>query len=203
MTEAELGCAHGLTTNCRQTSGFGMRNGRMHNGVDFGATTAGRDGDPIFSSINGVVTNNKYDSGGYGNWVEVCNGPTCTRYGHLAVPSNLVPGSTVKAGEVIGVMGNTGGSDGTHLHYEVRYQGQPINPISPQAVTLVSNARGGITITHSAAVGTGTGGADVYTNASYPSAGGTTGGVRVAGVEYAADKFFNHRSPLSAAYLSP
>jgi murein DD-endopeptidase MepM/ murein hydrolase activator NlpD len=106
------------------TSGFVFRWGRWHFGVDLDLNT----GDSVRAVFDGVIRISKWDGGGYGNYLLVrhFNGLE-TLYGHLSKP--LVPvGTFVKAGQVIGLGGNTGRSTGSHLHFEVRYEGNPINP---------------------------------------------------------------------------
>jgi len=111
------------------TSGYGVRSdpfrGRaaMHAGVDL----AGPTGTKIHATADGFVGRAKWVNG-YGNLVELDHGRGIqTRYGHL---SKLLvrPGQRVKRGEVIGLMGSTGRSTGSHLHYEVRVDGKAINP---------------------------------------------------------------------------
>lgn len=111
-------------------SGFGVRSdpfrgGRaMHAGVDM----PGPVGTPIYATADGRVGRSGW-YGGYGNLVELEHGRGIqTRYGHLS--SILVaPGTRVKRGQVIGLMGSTGRSTGSHLHYEVRIDGRAVNPI--------------------------------------------------------------------------
>ncbi|RZK28864.1 MAG: LysM peptidoglycan-binding domain-containing protein [Hymenobacter sp.] len=106
------------------TSGFTFRWGRWHFGVDLDLET----GDSVRAVFDGVIRISKWDGGGYGNYLLVrhFNGLE-TLYGHLSKP--LVPvGTFVKAGQVIGLGGSTGRSTGSHLHFEVRYEGNPINP---------------------------------------------------------------------------
>ncbi|WP_317164793.1 peptidoglycan DD-metalloendopeptidase family protein [Hymenobacter ginkgonis] len=106
------------------TSGFTFRWGRWHFGVDLDLDT----GDSVRAVFDGVIRISKWDGGGYGNYLLVrhYNGLE-TLYGHLSKP--LVPvGTFVKAGQVIGLGGSTGRSTGSHLHFEVRYEGNPINP---------------------------------------------------------------------------
>ncbi|MEL7459722.1 MAG: M23 family metallopeptidase [Pseudomonadota bacterium] len=109
----------------RQTSGFGPRWGRMHNGTDF----AGRHGLPIHTTADGVVKTAARQSG-YGNIVVVThpNGLE-TRYAHLS-KIHVKVGERVSRGDHIGDMGNTGRSTGTHLHYEIRVNGKPVNPMN-------------------------------------------------------------------------
>ncbi len=107
------------------TSGFAPRWGHFHFGVDLDLDT----GDSVRTAFDGVVRISNWDGQGYGNYLLVrhYNGLE-TLYGHLSRP--LVPvGTFVKAGQVIGLGGNTGRSTGSHLHFEVRYEGNPINPI--------------------------------------------------------------------------
>lgn len=106
------------------TSGFVFRWGRWHFGVDLDLET----GDSVRAAFDGVIRISKYDGGGYGNYLLVrhFNGIE-TLYGHLS--KSLLPvGTFVKAGQVIGLGGSTGRSTGSHLHFEVRYEGNPINP---------------------------------------------------------------------------
>ncbi|WP_317192364.1 M23 family metallopeptidase [Hymenobacter jeongseonensis] len=106
------------------TSGFAFRGYRWHYGMDLDLNT----GDSVKSVFDGVVRINAWDGGGYGNYILVrhYNGLE-TIYGHMS--KALVPvGTFVKAGQLIGYGGNTGRSTGSHLHFEVRYQGNPINP---------------------------------------------------------------------------
>jgi murein DD-endopeptidase MepM/ murein hydrolase activator NlpD len=114
----------------RLTSGFGNRRHpvlgytRMHAGVDFGAPI----GTPVYAAGDGVVSRSGV-MGGYGNVVDLDHDSTwSTRYGHL---SRMVvrAGDRVTQGQIIAYSGNTGRSTGPHLHYEVRRNGQPINPM--------------------------------------------------------------------------
>ncbi|CAN5871283.1 hypothetical protein BH24BAC1_BH24BAC1_07330 [soil metagenome] len=106
------------------TSGFGFRGYRWHYGTDLDLNS----GDPVLAAFDGVVRICKWDGGGYGNYVVVrhYNGLE-TLYGHFSKTLVQV-GQYVKAGEVLGLGGSTGRSTGPHLHYEVRYQGNPIDP---------------------------------------------------------------------------
>lgn len=108
------------------TSNFGQRGRRFHYGTDIRLNI----GDSVFSVFDGIVRISKFNPGGYGNYVLVrhYNGLE-TIYGHLSKRLAKV-GQHVKAGELIGYGGNTGRSSGPHLHFEVRYQGNAINPVS-------------------------------------------------------------------------
>lgn len=109
----------------RFTSGFGPRWGRMHNGTDFAAAH----GTPIYATADGVVT---YAGrlAGYGNLVKIQHEFGIeTRYAHQS-RLRVKVGQRVSRGERIGDMGNTGRSTGTHLHYEVRVGGRPVNPMT-------------------------------------------------------------------------
>lgn len=109
----------------RYTSGFGPRWGRMHNGTDF----AGASGTPIYSTADGVVTHAGWSSG-YGRLVKIQHEFGIeTRYAHLSAVRVEV-GQRVSRGDRIGDMGNSGRSTGTHLHYEVRVGGTPVNPMN-------------------------------------------------------------------------
>jgi murein DD-endopeptidase MepM/ murein hydrolase activator NlpD len=99
---------------------------RVHEGVDFGAPI----GTPILAAGDGVVTRASA-MGGYGNVVDISHdGTWSTRYGHISrFAAGLRPGDRVKQGDVIAFVGNTGRSTGPHLHFEVRRNGQAINPL--------------------------------------------------------------------------
>ena len=108
----------------RYTSGFGPRWGRMHNGTDFAAAT----GTPIYSTADGVVIHADWQSG-YGRLIKIKHEFGIeTRYAHLS-KIRVKVGQRVSRGEHIGDMGNSGRSTGTHLHYEVRVGGKPVNPM--------------------------------------------------------------------------
>ena len=106
------------------TSPFGPRWRRMHNGLDLKVEI----GDTIRAAFDGKVRIVKYEARGYGKYIVIrhANGLE-TIYGHLS--KQLVdPDQIVKAGEVIGLGGNTGHSTGSHLHFETRFLGIAINP---------------------------------------------------------------------------
>jgi murein DD-endopeptidase MepM/ murein hydrolase activator NlpD len=106
------------------TSGYGPRWGRMHTGIDIDGYT----GQPIVASKGGRVILASY-YGGYGNAVIIDHGGgIATLYGHMSAfgTSN---GQTVSQGQVIGNVGCTGSCTGDHLHFEVRVNGSPVNPL--------------------------------------------------------------------------
>lgn len=107
------------------TSQFGRRGYRWHYGVDLELDL----GDSIKSVWDGIVRLTNWDGGGYGNYVLVrhYNGLE-TLYGHLSDIQCTV-GQIVQAGDLVAKGGNTGRSSGPHLHFEVRYQGVPLNPM--------------------------------------------------------------------------
>ena len=112
------------------TSGYGVRSdpfrGRaaMHAGIDL----AGPVGTPIYATADGLVGRSEW-ANGYGNLVELNHGRGIqTRYGHLS-RSMVKAGQRVKRGDVIALMGSTGRSTGSHLHYEVRIDGKAVNPV--------------------------------------------------------------------------
>ena len=112
------------------TSNFGIRSdpfrrvAAMHAGVDI----PGPIGTPIYATADGIVGRAERASG-YGNLVEINHGKGIeTRYGHLS--KILVKANTrVQRGQLIALMGSTGRSTGSHLHYEVRIDGRAVNPI--------------------------------------------------------------------------
>lgn len=120
-----------MPTNGRFSSAFGMRRHpilgytRMHKGVDIAAPW----GTPVYAATDGVVQFAGRSSG-YGNFIKLNHGGAFgTGYGHL---SRIVvrSGQTVRKGQVIGAVGNTGMSTGPHLHYELYKNGMAVNPRS-------------------------------------------------------------------------
>ena len=110
------------------TSPYGLR----WNGSDFhhGLDIANELGTPIVATADGVVDYAGWDSGGYGNMIDINHGNgIMTRYGH-ASQVVVSTGQAVKRGQVIAYMGSTGFSTGPHVHYEVHVNGQKVNPIS-------------------------------------------------------------------------
>ena len=111
------------------TSGYGLRMdpfmGRMaiHSGLDMREET----GAPVRATAAGKVVSAGW-SGGYGNMVEIEHGnDLATRYGHLS-SINVVEGQTVAPGALLGRVGATGRATGPHLHYEVRVEGEAVDP---------------------------------------------------------------------------
>lgn len=113
----------------RMASGYGWRidpiyrSRRFHAGMDFTAPT----GTDIYATGNGTIKYAGWKQG-YGNTVEINHGfGYMTLYGHMH-KINVKTGQKVKRGDVIGLVGNTGKSTGPHLHYEVHFKGQVMNP---------------------------------------------------------------------------
>lgn len=113
-------------------SGFGIRIHpifrvpMMHTGVDLSAQY----GKPIYATGDGVVIRTEYSTGGYGLSVRIDHGYSYqTLYAHMS-KILVSPGQTVKRGQLIGLVGNSGRSTAPHLHYEVRINGKPVNPVN-------------------------------------------------------------------------
>jgi murein DD-endopeptidase MepM/ murein hydrolase activator NlpD len=105
------------------TSGFGWRWGRMHEGIDIGVPC----GTPIHAAAAGTVIYSGWMDG-YGNFVVIDHGNgLATAYGHQS--AIYVSGGSVSRGQVIGAVGSTGNSTGCHLHFEVRVNGNPVDPL--------------------------------------------------------------------------
>ena len=106
------------------TSNFGARWGRQHKGLDIKVYT----GDTIYAAFSGKVRVVNYEARGYGKYVVIrhYNGLE-TIYGHLS-KHLVIPDQEVRAGEPIGLGGNTGRSTGSHLHFETRLCGVALNP---------------------------------------------------------------------------
>ena len=109
----------------RYTSGFGPRWGRMHEGLDMAAPI----GTPVYATAEGIVTFAGWMSG-YGRIIKVQHEFGIeTRYPHLNA-MRVEVGQRVSRGERIGDVGNSGRSTGPHLHYEVRVDGDAVNPVT-------------------------------------------------------------------------
>jgi murein DD-endopeptidase MepM/ murein hydrolase activator NlpD len=114
----------------RMTSTFGMREHpilggrRAHKGVDLAAPT----GTPVYATADGTVSRASWFSG-YGLFISLEHGGEMqTRYGHMS-RLNVAEGQRVHKGDIIGYVGSTGNSTGPHLHYEVRVDGEAVNPV--------------------------------------------------------------------------
>ncbi len=116
----------------RVASGFGHRihpiykTTRFHDGIDFTAPH----GTPIYATGKGKVVTKEYSKSGYGNQLVIDHGYGYkTEYAHLQ-SFEIKKGQNVERGELIGTVGSSGLSTGPHLHYEVRKDGNAINPIN-------------------------------------------------------------------------
>lgn len=116
----------------RVASGYGWRihpiykTQKLHTGMDFTAPV----GTEIYATGNGVVNKIEMDGRGYGNNVTINHGFGYeTLYGHMS-KITVRSGQKVKRGDLIGYVGNSGSSTGPHLHYEVRKNSNPINPVN-------------------------------------------------------------------------
>jgi murein DD-endopeptidase MepM/ murein hydrolase activator NlpD len=121
------------------TSNFGVRSDplthlpSMHEGIDFVAPV----GTPVLATAAGQVVQARFN-GAYGNMVDVAHAEGfVTRYAHLQTIL-VQPGQRLRAGDRLGLLGNTGRSTGPHLHYEVLYRGRAMHPI--QAVQAWSRS---------------------------------------------------------------
>lgn len=109
------------------TSGFGMRWGKMHKGVDLWNEEEAKT--PIYAAKEGVVIEAGANRGGYGYIVILDHGDGLqTYYAHMRKISVYV-GKEVERNELLGYMGRTGDSTGYHLHFEVRQDDMPVNPL--------------------------------------------------------------------------
>lgn len=121
-----------LQKKLEHMSGFGMRLHpihkiyKMHYGIDFGART----GTPIHATGDGKVVRVEFKSTGYGRNVILDHGYGYqTLYAHMS-KVKVKPGQKVKKGDIIGLVGSTGSSTSPHLHYEVHYRGERVDPIN-------------------------------------------------------------------------
>lgn len=115
---------------CRFTSGYGERihpiykKKMFHKGVDLAAEK----GTPVKVTADGIVEKTEYWPEGYGNYIVIThNGAYTTLYAQLS-EMNVKTGDKVKKGDVVGLVGSSGMSTAPHLHYEVRKDGEPVDP---------------------------------------------------------------------------
>lgn len=114
-----------VPTNGHLTSHFGPRWGRMHSGIDLAASQ----GTAIVAADGGTVTFAGYNSGGYGNMVKISHGNGVeTRYAHCS-EIDVSVGDKVAQGQLIAKVGNTGRSYGSHCHFEIRINGEAVDPL--------------------------------------------------------------------------
>lgn len=107
------------------TSYFGSRWNSFHKGIDI----AGNVGDPVDVAINGEVVYAQFNDGGYGNLIIVEHDNNMkSYYAHLS-KINVQVGDNVQKGDKIGEVGNTGNSTGPHLHFELRVNDEPVDPL--------------------------------------------------------------------------
>ncbi len=127
----------------RVSSGFGMRRhpilgySKMHKGADFAAPT----GTPIMAAGSGVIAYMAV-KGGYGNYVQIKhNQDYATAYGHASrFNKKFRVGAKVKQGDIVAYVGSTGRSTGPHLHFEVIYKGEQVNPAKVKATSGIKLA---------------------------------------------------------------
>ena len=111
-------------SNARFLSGFDYSPSTNHSGIDIDGET----GDAVYATDNGVVVYAGWNNWGYGNVVVINHGNGWqTLYAHLSA-YNVACGQSVFQGNVIGAIGDTGNSSGSHLHYEMMYNGTKVNP---------------------------------------------------------------------------
>lgn len=104
---------------------FGRREWKFHSGIDLAAPK----GTPIYAAAAGEVVVSEFGNSGYGRHVVVDHGyGIATLYGHCSVLF-VEPGDHVEPGDLIGTMGSTGRSTGSHLHFEVRLDGNAVDPL--------------------------------------------------------------------------
>ena len=123
-------------SGARLTSGFGMRShpllgySKMHAGIDFGAPK----GTPIKAAGSGTIKK-AGPAGSFGNMVQIQHqGEYSTLYAHMSrIAPGIKSGTRVRQGQVIGYVGSTGRSTGPHLHYEIRLNNKPVNPLKVRA----------------------------------------------------------------------
>jgi murein DD-endopeptidase MepM/ murein hydrolase activator NlpD len=151
-----LGRSLGLAPNANSgaSGGFFVRphfgGYAMHEGIDLVAPP----GTPIYAAGDGRVMGAE-PKGRYGNWVEIeHSGGLATVYGHLSgFAPGIVAGAEVRRGDVIGYVGTTGRTTGPHLHFELRVNGRPINPMANGAIRRQRLSRVDLVAFHKAVAG--------------------------------------------------
>ena len=131
QSSAGEGTFYWPTKSRNVTSEFGPRWGRNHNGIDIGAVTPGVWGDPIYAAESGTVITSGW-SNSAGNWIRISHGNgIISVYMHCS--QRLVSvGDRVERGQKIATMGDTGNSQGVHLHFEVRTGGTAYTAVNPR-----------------------------------------------------------------------
>lgn len=116
----------------RMSSPFGYRTDPVYGGAEYhtGQDFSMKKGTPVYTTGDGVVEYAKFSFTGYGNEIVIDHGfGYKTRYAHLSM-INVAEGMKLKRGDCIGESGNSGKSTGEHLHYEVLYRGDRVNPMN-------------------------------------------------------------------------
>lgn len=116
-----------LLPNGDITAPFGkLPNGKIHTGIDY----SGKKGDPVYAGADGTVSETKYSSS-LGYYIIISHENEYTSlYAHLS-EINVSEGDTVLRGQIIGKVGASGMATGPHLHFEIRKNGEAVNPVSP------------------------------------------------------------------------
>jgi murein DD-endopeptidase MepM/ murein hydrolase activator NlpD len=124
FNEEDLGSWHSPLDKTIVTSDFGLRRAVWHYGIDIRVKT----GNPVYAAFDGVIRISGYDRRGFGRFIVIRhkNGLE-TLYAHLS-KSLMKLGEEVQAGVIIGKGGNSGRSTAPHLHFELRYSGNAIDP---------------------------------------------------------------------------
>lgn len=100
---------------------------RPHKGIDFGVPV----GTPVLAAGDGIVATNQFDDDGWGNYLTVTHPSGYTSlYAHLSVPSDLVKGTPVRQGDMLGYSGASGRATGPHLHFEIMKGKTRLDPLS-------------------------------------------------------------------------
>lgn len=115
-----------MPTKGNLSSRFGSRWGRQHKGIDLCAPV----GTPIYAADNGTVTYSQFNDGGYGYMIQINHGNGMETYYAHCSELLVEKGQVVAKGDLIAKVGNTGRSTGAHLHFEVRQEGSPTDPLS-------------------------------------------------------------------------
>lgn len=125
VSGARLTQAFGCTAFASEPVDIHCPGGHFHSGIDLAAAL----GTPVIAALGGSVAV-LHSSGGYGLHVIVDAGDGLTTlYGHLSAVL-VISGDTVNTGQVIGLVGSTGNSTGPHLHFEIRRDGVPFDPLT-------------------------------------------------------------------------